>query len=78
MIDPSILAQTIKTLATKRAQLVDELDRPQAAVRQFKIDLDHIDGAIRLLNPYPALPSKPRTLALALSLDKGIRRPDVR
>jgi hypothetical protein len=45
-IDPILRAHTIKTLSAKRAELVDELDRRQAAVRQCKIDLDHIDGAI--------------------------------
>jgi hypothetical protein len=63
---------TLKALLTKRAELTDELERRQASVRDCRKDLEHLDGAIRLLNPDAAASTaSPKALALAYTTDKG-------
>lgn len=62
----------LKTLIAKRADLAADLEQRQAAVRVLRIDLEHLDGAIRLLDPSSALPAKAaRKAGVAWSVDKG-------
>jgi hypothetical protein len=62
----------LKSLIAKRADLAADLEQRQAAVRLLRIDLEHIDGAIRLLDPTSSLPAKAaRKASVAWSVDKG-------
>jgi hypothetical protein len=40
----------LNALITKRAELMRELERHQAAAREIQINLDHVDGAIGLFD----------------------------
>jgi hypothetical protein len=61
----------VNALIRKRSELAGELERHQTSVRQIQIDLDNIDGTLRLFDPrVNATKIKPKGLPL-MSADKG-------
>jgi hypothetical protein len=62
----------INALVHKRGMLAGELERHQATVRQLMIDLDNIDGTLRLFDPaVDASRIKPKPLPPFMGADKG-------
>ena len=62
----------LHSLIRKRAELAGDLERHEAAVRQFKIDLEHIDATILLFEPSTDLTKiKPKPLPAHLGANKG-------
>src|SRR5258708_38324227 len=64
--------QIIKHLKAKRAESAAALEKNLEAARQVRADLEHVEGAIRLLDPdAEAVKAKSKALALAVSSEKG-------
>jgi len=62
---------TLKALLNKRAELTDELEIRQAAVRECRVNLEHLDGAIRLLAQCKLSKASPQAMAQAMFAERG-------